>query len=116
MEGLRGQADDEAGVAGLGLDFKLSGKFLRDDAVDDFEAEAGSGALRLGGEERLEDVGKNFGRNAGAVIADADDEPIGLGPGGDFELCAVRRSIDGIVDEVGPDLAEGGAARTDRGG
>ena len=78
---------------GLGLDFDLSAEFLRDDAVNDLEAEAGAGALRLGGEEWLEDVGKNFRRNAGAVIADADDEPAGLGPGGDFELCALGRRI-----------------------
>jgi hypothetical protein len=52
----------------------------------------------------------------GAVIADANDEPSGLGPGGDFEFCALGRSIDGVVDEVGPDLAEGGAARADGGG
>ena len=58
------QADDEAGVAGLGLNFKLPGKLLRDDAVNDLETEAGAGALGLSGEERLEDVRKYVGRNA----------------------------------------------------
>ena len=86
---LTGQADDEAGVAGLGLNFKLSGKLLRDDAVNDFEAEAGAGALWLGGEEWLEDAGKNIGWNSGAVIGDRDDQPFRLGPGGDFEFPAL---------------------------
>src|ERR1700722_888686 len=88
------QADDEACVAGLGLDFKLSGKLLRDDAVNDLEAETGTGALRFGGEKWLEDARKNVGGNSGAVIADRDDKPFRLGPGGDFELSALWRGID----------------------
>ena len=99
------QADDEASVTGLGLDVKFSGELLRDDAVNDLESEPSAGALRLGGEEWLEDAGKNFGWNSGAVIADRNNKPIGLGPGGDFELSALRRGVNGVVDEIGPDLA-----------
>ena len=100
------QADDEARVAGLGLDVKLSGELLGDDAVNDLEAEAGAGSLRLSGEERLEDARKNIGWNPGAVIDDRDNKPIGLGPSGDFEFPALRGGVDGVVDEIGPDLAE----------
>jgi hypothetical protein len=80
------QADDEAGVAGLGFHIDGAAEFLGDDAVDDFEAEAGAGALRLGGEEGFEDVGKTFRGECRAVIADADHKHAGLGPGCDFDL------------------------------
>jgi len=52
---------------------------LSDDAVDGVQPESRAFALRLGGEERLEDASLNFGRNARAVIADFDQDVIGLG-------------------------------------
>ena len=45
---------------------------LRDDVVADRQAEAGALAGRLGGEERLEQLVPDLGRNADAVVAHAD--------------------------------------------
>ena len=56
---------------------KAAGLF--DDAVDRRKAEAGAFADFLGGEERLEDLLDDVGRNAGAGIADLDEHIIGFG-------------------------------------
>src|SRR5208283_1385307 len=110
------QAHDETRVAGLRLYGDRSAELLCDDAVYDLEAESGARSHGLGGEERFEDVRQNVGRNARAVIADAHHKLAGLGPRGDFDLRTFRRSIRGIVDEIGPYLAEGVAAGLDRRG
>jgi len=113
-------------LAGAGFYVDGAAEFLGDDAMDDFEAEAGAGALRLGGEEGFEDVGKGFRGNAWAVILDADGQLVGAGfgarraawldPGLDADLFVGGGGVEGVVDEVGPDLAERGAAGVDDGG
>jgi hypothetical protein len=64
------QADDETCVAGFGFDVDGAAEFLSDDAMNDFESEAGTGAFGLGGEEGFENVGQNFSWDSGPVIAD----------------------------------------------
>lgn len=53
---MDGEANLEAGLAGLGLEFNLAAMPVGDDAVADGEAKPGAGADELGREERLEHV------------------------------------------------------------
>src|ERR1043166_1306021 len=63
-----GKVDAEgAAEAGGGLDFD-SAPVLLHDAVTDREAKAGAPSRRLGGEERLEDLGQVGGGDAGAGV------------------------------------------------
>ena len=68
----------KASVARFGVetDFAL---MLLDNPVDGVQPQSSAFTLRLGGEERFEDASLNFGRNAGAVIVDFDQDVIGLG-------------------------------------
>ena len=73
---LKRQPDDEAGVARFGFDIDRAAELLRHDAMNDLQAQAGAGTLRLGGEEGFEDVRQSLRGNACAVILDADGEPV----------------------------------------
>src|SRR5665213_1164436 len=99
--GLRGKTDHAA--------------ILLHDAMHDAEADAGAHADRFGGVEGIEDVRLAFGRDAAAVIADADAN-LGaailkrfLDPRPDLDMAMRRSGIDGIVEQVGPYLIEPGA-------
>src|SRR5215510_8702790 len=70
---LARQDDPDLGeCTGLAVDLDRSGVLLDHDVVADGEAEAGAFAGRLGGEEGVEHLLPYLGRNAGAVVADAD--------------------------------------------
>ena len=62
------------GRSGLRLDADVAAVVLRDDALDDVEAEAGAEPDRLGGEERLEDARLDVLGNAVAIVDDPDDD------------------------------------------
>ena len=51
------------------------------DPLYDIESQSGAFAHRLGGEEWIEDATLHFGRNTGAVVADLDEDPVGLNAG-----------------------------------
>jgi len=68
-----GQADREFGeIIDLAIDLDRAAVLLGHDVVADRETEAGALAGRLGREERLEQPVAQFGRDANAVVADAD--------------------------------------------
>ena len=69
LELVEGQADSEAGRAGLGSDTHVSA-VLADDAHGVVESESETLAGGLGGEEGLEDAFLQLGWNAGASIPD----------------------------------------------
>ena len=94
-----------------------------DDALGDPEAEAGA-AFALGGEEGLEEVVADLGRDAGAVVDDFDDgagfewlvSGIDAGPlrdDADQDGAAFAGCFGGVGDEVGEDLAEFGGESID---
>ena len=56
----------------LGLDIDPAAMLLDDDVVGHREAEPGSFSGRLGGEEGIEHLLPDLGRDAGAVVANAD--------------------------------------------
>ena len=79
---------------------------LRDDVVGDRQAEPGALAGRLGGEERLEQLVPDVGRNAGAVVAHADFHRVAELASGDLQrrlepgASAVPRALVGRVEPV----------------
>src|ERR1700693_692975 len=79
---------------------------LANNAHHCIEAEAGPFANLFGGEKGVEDAGLNFGGNAGTVISDFDDGIVEFARGVDSEFAFAIHGIDGIVNEVGPDLIE----------
>src|SRR5580700_7769990 len=67
------QVDREFGeLADSAVDLDRAAMLLGDDVPADRQTEAGALAGRLGGEERLKQLVPDLGRNAGAVVADAD--------------------------------------------
>src|SRR5690348_5351801 len=96
------EQDGECGVARLGADADVAVVFLDDDAVADVEAESGAFADGFGREERLEDAGADFGRDAGAGVVDIDGEALAgvVEVRGDGEGAAAVHRGDGVVDEV----------------
>ena len=96
---------------------------LLDDAMHDAQAEASAYADGLGGVEGVEDLGLAFDGDAGAVVADADAEvsllfTVGerfLCPGANADATALRDGVDGVVEEIGPDLIEAGAFGVEEG-
>src|SRR5919197_2774377 len=63
------QSETGAGVARHELELAA---MRRRDAERHRQAEAGAAHLRLGGHERLEDSGRDVGRNAGPIVADLE--------------------------------------------
>ena len=104
--------DAEAGVAGLGP--QLDGPVvLANDAHNGIEAEAGPFANLFGGEKGVEDAGLNFGGNAGTIIFNFDDGIVEFARRVDSEFAFAIHGVDGIVNEVGPDLIEFATIATD---
>src|SRR5437879_12636645 len=69
-----------------------------DDAMDEGEPETGT--LRLGGEERFEDVGEVVGADALSGVAHRDLERIAPDGGGHAQLASVRHCLDRIQAEI----------------
>src|SRR5207342_1210316 len=77
------------------------------DLPGDVEAEAGSLADILGGEERLEHTGADLVGHAGAGVADLHHDAVfAEGRGSHRELAVTLHGIGRVVDEVRPDLVE----------
>ena len=86
-EVARQQDAERRALAGLAVAEHVAAGLL-DDAVDHRQAEAGALADLLGGEERLEDLVLDLGRNAVAGVLDLDQHVVGRN---DRHLLQVRR-------------------------
>ena len=80
-----------------------------DDGSGEAQTQASAFADRFGGEKRLHDAGFDFGRDAGAVIGDGENDGVVLG--GDVEADpAIRREIsggvEGVLQEIEEDLGD----------
>src|ERR1044072_4395067 len=75
------------------------------DAPGNIETETGASADVFGGEERVENPALNLGRNSRAVVAHGDDHA-GRVDGGPDAHAPAWCGVDGIVEQVGPDLIE----------
>ena len=79
---------------------------LLHDALNGIEAEAGALAHFFGGEEGLENVLLDLGRNSRAIVGDLHYCALVIAIGADQKLSLATHGVDGVVDDVGPDLIE----------
>src|SRR5215813_7884823 len=77
---------------------------LLDNPVNGVQPQSRAFALRLGGEEGFEDASLNFGRNAGTVIADFDQDVIWLGRRANPQVALAVHRVTRVDDQVSPDL------------
>ena len=73
----------------------------------------GAGADGFGGEEWLEHVRLDVRGNAGTVIHDFNDQLIVLAAGADANFAGAMDRVDGVVNEIGPNLIEFAAVSHD---
>src|SRR5688572_32944704 len=66
------QRDPELGAARVRVEIDVTAMAVDDDVMGDVEAEPGADALRLGGEEWVEDPLRDLGWDARPGIGDAD--------------------------------------------
>ncbi len=95
----------KARVTGIRSDLNISPVFFHD-ALDGVEAEAGAFSNSFGGEKGLEDMRLDFFGDAGTVVADFYDHASVFAVGADAKLAFTVHRVDGVIDEVGPDLVE----------
>src|SRR5215467_49075 len=103
---IQRQADFETRFAGLGFEFNFSSVTIADDAIADDESKPSAGPDGLGREKRLEEMRLQIRRNAGAVIHDLNDKLVVFEGGANANFSGAVGRVDGVVDEIGPDLIE----------
>ena len=106
MRAVDWQPDLETSFARARFKFNFPSMTVADNAIADDEPEAGAGADGFRGEKRLEQVRLDIRRNAGTVVHDFDDELIIFQAGADADFPGAIDRMNGVVDEVGPDLIE----------
>src|SRR5690606_39644055 len=79
---------------------------LRDDLLGQVEPQPRALTDPLGRPERFEEMRLLLLRNTRAVVRDFDPDLSVVSEGGKRQHAAVCHGIDGVVDEVRPDLAE----------
>ena len=79
---------------------------LLHDTLNRVEAESGAFADSLGGKERLEDMRLYLGRNSRSVVGDLNYHTIVLAIRSNLKPALASHSIDGIVDDIRPNLIE----------
>ena len=85
------------------------------DAVDGIQAYSRSFTDALGRKERLKDMRLYRIGNTGTVVDDLDENEIELSGSSNNQLALASHGIDGIVNEVGPDLIQFAPACEDPG-
>src|SRR5436305_8273652 len=104
------QPDLKAGITRLGSNLDCPMMFS-DDPFHGVQSESSSLPDSLGGEERFIDMRHNFWRNSRTVVGDLDHHTVVVAIGAHVQLSLAAHGIDGIVDQVGPDLAQFTAKR-----
>src|SRR5262249_19068529 len=80
-----------------------------DDGEADAQAETGAATGAFRGEERIEQPGQSFGRNANAVVLNGDDDVSAGGPETNLDAAGFADFTNGLLrigDEVEQDLNE----------
>src|SRR5580658_180547 len=108
------QADLKARIAWGGFDGNLAAMAAHD-AGGGFEAQSRTLSDALGGEERLKQTLADFRRDARSVIANFDQQAVQLARRADPQLALALHGVDGVVDQVSPDLVQLTAARANLG-
>src|SRR5579864_4421899 len=105
-----GKPHREHCIAGYGTQRDVALVLCDDDAVGDVEAQPAPLAYLLGGEERLEDAGLDLRRDSKTVVADLDHRILTLLARANAQLTFAIHGVDGVVDQIGPDLVQFGAS------
>src|ERR1700674_1602537 len=87
------------------IDLNIAPVFFHD-ALNRVEAQPGSLAYSLGCEKWFKDVFLNLWRNAWTVVADLYHNATIVLIGSHSKLASSAHGIDGIIDDVSPDLIE----------
>lgn len=75
-----------------------------DDSLHGIESQARALAHTFRREERFKDVSLNLGRDAGAIISDLNYYATIVAVGSHSKRAGTAHRVDGVIDEVGPDL------------
>src|SRR5512146_2455710 len=105
----------KARAAGSRVDAQLAVVLLSDDVVADREPEPGAFAGGLGREEWIEDPRFDRIRYSGPIVFDLDHGPVVQSPSSHDDRSRAIDRIDGVAQQVGPDLVEFRAVRLELG-
>src|SRR5208282_3565749 len=97
-------------IAWFGANLNTSAMLLHN-SLHGIQAESRTFSHSLGGEKRFEDMGLHFLRNSRTVIANFNHNATVLLVGSNANLALPMHRIDGVIDNVGPDLVELAAKR-----
>jgi len=89
-----------------GIGAQQGAVLLGHDRVAGREAEAGSFAWLLCREERVEDLCLRRLGDAGSVVLDFDHRPVTVAAGADRDRSRAVHGVDGVVEQVRPDLVQ----------
>src|SRR5579863_6398699 len=79
---------------------------LLHDSLDGIESESGPFPYALGGEERLENVRLDLGRNSGAGVGNLHHDARVFAKRTDAQFAFSIHRVDRVVHEVGPNLVQ----------
>ncbi len=79
---------------------------LLHNSLNGVESQPGAFSDSLGGEERFEDVRLYIGRNPRTVVGDLNHHAIILAIGSNSKFAFAAHRVNGIVDDVGPNLIQ----------
>ena len=97
-------------VTRLGSDLNVSPVLLHN-SLDSVQAEASALSNSFSSEKGFEDVGLYLGGNPGAIVSNLNHNATVLAISANSKLALSAHGVDGIVDDVGPDLVELAAKR-----
>src|SRR5271157_1258727 len=80
-------------------------------ALDGVQTQSCALAYSLGGEEGFENAGLDVGRNSRTGVADLHYNTTVIAIGSNSKVAGSVHGVDGVVDDVGPDLIEFTAER-----
>jgi len=79
---------------------------VSNNSIADDESEASAGADRLGLKKTFEQMRLHVRRNAGAVVHDFNDNLVVFEAGANTDFSGSIDRVNGVVDEIGPDLIQ----------
>jgi hypothetical protein len=107
------QPNFEACFAGPGFKFNFTAMTVAHDAIADDQAKTSAGADGLRREEWFEEMRLHVSRNSGAIVHNFNNDLIILQTRADADLSCAVHGVNGVVDEIGPDLIQFAAVGRD---
>ena len=107
------QADLKSRLTRLGFKFDFTVVTIRDDPVTNQKSQPGAGTNSLCREERFKYPRLDFRRDTSPVVHDFHHQLIIFDGGANADLAAAIHRIDGIIDEIRPNLVEFAAVSQD---